>query len=300
MKFRVLSLAGLLGCALALGMGCQSRFEESSPASVKMKGLPLAERLSQKEKIDARISEVQRVAEKIKLFIEMFKKVKKPSTTEDAYTPIDFLIDANKELQTKIPDNQNEKKGRQKLVRRARVIVPVNGLSEDCRVIDTLLESSPIYEDGTDQSENPDAKPVGERLTYSVRTCGTKEQFLVAMEAEWIGDTLEFRLVNKNLDAIFRNLISEEALKNSVCKVSQGQKKIVETIRCSDFGVRLTQSEAAWFQSMTFSNSGEIRFEASAAIFENGRHKADGEIKIPARGKPIVEFRPVAGGDGQE
>src|SRR5262245_43533318 len=90
-------------------MGCQSRFSESSPDSVKIKGLSLNERLSQKEKVDARMDEVQKGAEKAKRIIEMFKKVQSPDSNLEVYTPIDFLIDANNELKSKIPENSDEK-----------------------------------------------------------------------------------------------------------------------------------------------------------------------------------------------
>ncbi len=62
-------------CLAILAIGCESKFSESSPSSVEIKGKTLKERLAEKDKIDSRIDEVQRGAEKVKTIIEMFKKI---------------------------------------------------------------------------------------------------------------------------------------------------------------------------------------------------------------------------------
>lgn len=275
-SFSFLVGASLLAVSIS---GCESRFVESSPASVKIEGLPLSERLSQKGHVDSRIEEIQKGAEKAKRIIEMFKEIQNPSNKEDVYTPIDFLLDVNKELKSRIPENKIGK-----LVRRGKIVVPVQGLSEDCKIVETLLESSVIYDDTMTEKS-----AIGERLTYSLKTCGSEGEYLSAIEANWVADTLEFRLVNKNLENVFRDIFLTDAMENSVCKIKEDEKKIIDFIHCENFKVKLSASEFAFIRTMAFNNSGSVRFESVAEIFENDKKKANSAIKILSNGE--VDFK---------
>jgi hypothetical protein len=283
MTFLRTNLKGLaaVACTLTIITGCQSKFAESSPDSVKIKGIPLEERLSQKDKVDTRIEDVQKGAEKAKKIIEMFKRIQNPSSKEDVYTPIDFLLDLNGELKLKIPENQGDR-----LVRRGKIIVPVESLSDACRTVETILETSAIYE-----GSGENRVPVGERLTYSLKTCGSKDQYLEAIVAEWVGTAMEFKLISKNLETIFRDLLMTDAMKDSTCKITQGPKKIIDAIHCENFNVRLSDSEKAHIKTMSFSNSDDVRFESIADIFENEKLKATSEIKVLSNGEVKVNLK---------
>jgi hypothetical protein len=275
---------GIICVAIAaMCSACESKFSESSPDSVKIKGLPLDERMSQKEKIDARIEEVQKGADKAKKIIEMFKKIQNPSAQEDVYTPFDFIVDLNNELKSKIPENSGGK-----LVRYGKIEVPVQGLSEECRIIETLLESDTI----SDKDLEP-KQPVGEKLTYSLKTCGSEGKFIEALVAEWIGTTLEIKVINKNLETIFNDFVLAGTMNSSTCKIKQGQKKIIDTISCENFDVRLSSSEKAHIKNMTFRNSDEVRFESLADVLENGKLKATSDIKIFSNGEVKFNLKKV-------
>ncbi len=272
-------------CLLIATVGCESKFSESSPDSVKIKGLPLEERLSQKNKVDSRIDEIQKGTEKAKKIIEMFKQIQSPSTKEDVYTPLDFLLDANNELKAKIPENQGDK-----LVRTGKIVIPGDSISEACRTVDAILESSTVYdESGTEKVS------VGERLTYSLKTCGSNGQYLEAVVAEWVGSTLELKLISKNLETIFNNIVMADSMKNSTCKISQGSKGIIDVISCENFDVRLSKSENAHVKTMIFSNSGDVRFETLADIFENDKIKANSQIRVLSSGEVKFDLTKVDG-----
>lgn len=252
-------------------IGCESKFTESSPDNVDLKGLSLQERLEQKEKVDSRIDSIQKSAEKVEKIIELFKKVQDPSNKQDIYTPLDFLIDINSELKSSIPENKDGK-----LMRFAKHNLPMESLKVECRVVETMLDYSVIFDD--------QSNIIGDRLTYSLKTCQSEDKFQETIVAEWIGPSLEFKLINKNIESIFANLIQEEAEKNSTCKIKQGEKNIIDAIFCENFNIKLSTSEIANVTSMSYSNSDDIRFESIAKIYENSKIKALSKIKIFSNG----------------
>lgn len=256
-------------------IGCESKFSESSPDTVKIEGVSLEERISQKNKVDAKIDEIQNSVNKIRNVIEIFRKIKSPIPNRDVYTPIDFLVDLNNELKARIPENQ---KG--KLARHTSFDIPVESLSEACRHVDVVLEESEIY-DGVDAEK----VAIGQSLTYSLKTCGSKDQYLEAIVADWIDSTLELKLISKNLEVIFNEILTKE-LKNSICKIKQDKRRIIDTVTCEDFYVRLSGSEKAYVNAMTFSSSGDILYETIFELYENKDSKGSFQLRVPRSGKP--------------
>lgn len=268
---------------IAIASGCESKFAESSPESIKIKGLPLEERISQKEKVDSRIDEIQKGADKAKKIIEMFRRIQSPSSQEDVYTPFDFILDVNNELKAKIPENNGDR-----LVRYGQIDLPIQGISEECKVVGTLLESGVVY----DESQEP-KQAIGEKLSYSLKTCASEGKYVEAVVAEWVGSTLEIKLINKNLETIFNDLVLAETMKSSTCKIKQGQKKIIDTISCENFDVKISSSETAHIKNMIFRNSDDVRFESLADIFENGKVKASSDIKVFSNGEVKFDLKKV-------
>ncbi len=259
-------------------IGCGSKFSEGSPNSVNVRGYSLKDRTKQKTRIDSRIDEIQNSTKKLKKIIDLLKQTQSPRSGEDVYTPIDFLIDANAELKTKMPE-----KNENKLVRHGIVILPIGELSERCRRVEVLLESSIIYAD-----EDTKKQATGDRLTYSIKTCGSDEKFLSVITADWIGSNLDFSVNNKNLSTALNDIVVTDELTNSTCKVQKSDKKILESIHCENFKVKLSTSEYALVNYMNFNNTGDVRFESQADIYENDKMKADVLLKVYSNG--TVDF----------
>ena len=278
MKTAHILIAFALSCTF---LACESKNIETSPNTIKIKDINLDERLSHKAKVDKRIDQIEKAVNKIKKIVTMFRRIQRPDKVFDVYTPLDFVIDLNSELKDKIPVSSG---GR--LSRRGTITLPIKGLSEECRKIETLLESSVIYEE--DLKLDPKKTPIGERVTYSFKSCAVDGEPLIALEAEWIGSNLEIKLNNENLKSIFNEIALAELSQNATCKLKQGKKNIIEKISCIDFNVQISTSEKAIVHNMTFSNSGFVRFEANASIYENEIKKAktsllvseDGEVKF--------------------
>ena len=147
-------------------IGCDSKFVEKPPKRVPIKGLSLDDRLEQKERIDGHIEQLEAGAKKINRIIQMFRNVQDPEFDKDIYSPIDFIIDLNAELKTKIPKNEGNK-----VVRYGQIELPLKGLSEECKVVYLRLETEPIYNESKELGSKTEAtlgekEIIGERLTY--------------------------------------------------------------------------------------------------------------------------------------
>jgi len=270
------SILAALAASLAV-VGCQSKYEESSPDEVKIAGLPLQTRMDQKSKIDVRIEEIQRAAKKAKTVIEAFRKVQNSESGKDAYTPVDFLIDMGRELQTQLPEGTASGQ----LIRRASVKIPLSGVSEECRMVGVLLESDTLF-DETDGGK----AVIGEKLTYSIKTCRSQGQYRPVVEAGWRGSNLEFRLINDGLDSIFKDLL-EDLGKNSSCRMLQDQEGALKSVSCENLMISLSQTKRAMIKTLAFYNIGDVRFELSADLFENGVKTAEPLFKVMSDGRPV-------------
>ncbi|MBT4760765.1 MAG: hypothetical protein HOO06_03620 [Bdellovibrionaceae bacterium] len=261
-------------------IGCDSKFVEKPPKRVPIKGLSLDDRLEQKERIDGHIEQLEAGAKKINRIIQMFRNVQDPEFDKDIYSPIDFIIDLNAELKTKIPKNEGNK-----VVRYGQIELPLKGLSEECKVVYLRLETEPIYNESKELGSKTEAtlgekEIIGERLTYFFKSCASDDKYIVAIVAEWVGISLEFKLNNENLNTLFKDILTTEIMNSPECKVTQNKKKIVEKVRCKNLHVSLSKSETALVRDMLFSNSGVIRFQSSTDIYENNIKKATSEIKV--------------------
>lgn len=274
MNKKVQLITGLAAIVL-IASGCESRFAESSPSSVKIEGLPLEERISQKAQVDSRINEIQKGAEKIKKIMDLFKKIQDPKNTNDTYSTVDFILDINQELKEKMPENKDGQ-----LIRRGQITLANQTLSAECRIVDTMLESSTVHSD-----DGADSIAIVDRLTYSLKTCASKGKYLPAVTVDWDGPTLEVSLINENLSSIFTDLLVAEVNSASARKLKKNEAKIIDSIACENFGYSLSNNEYAFIKKMNFSNSDDIRFEAYSDIYESLVLKAKSKIKVLANGE---------------
>lgn len=281
---RVLLLTVVL---LTFGIGCESKFVESSPHSITIDGVTLEDRLFEKAAVDQRISQIQEGANQLKRIIELFRKIKSANSSYDAYTPIDFLLDLNQELKSKIPEMGNGK-----LVRKGKIKLPISALSEECQTIEALLESSTLTaEDVANAIEN--SEPLGERLTYSLKSCASNDEYLEVLRADWIGPELKISFNGPQAEKLFKDILFTEIQKDSICKIIHDDKAILDSIVCESLAVPLSESEIADVKVLKYSNSDLNRFEAYAEILENGARKAIFEIEVSADGKVKSELNKI-------
>lgn len=259
-------------------LGCESKFVESSPSSVKLEGLSLNERMSQKATVDSRIDEIQNAAKATKNALSIFKQIKNPTKNEDVYTPLDFLLEANARFKERIPEKFEDK-----IIRRVKIEIPTEGLSEKCKIIEAYLESRVIYGEGALEKT-----VLGDHLTYFMKPCDSEESgVLPIFEVRWLSSVLEFQIINGNLISLFKNILKKELASNSVCKMQYDGKNILDLIYCEHFKVEISPSEYALVRNFTFKNFGDVRFDFAADIFENETKKAVTEFKILGDGKVV-------------
>lgn len=280
----VVEMKSILPLLLALVglVACQSKQEEPAPAGVMIEGLPLKARMEQKAKIDSRIDEIQRAAKKIKTIIETFRQMQSPGSDKDPYTPVDFLIDMGRELHMQLPMSGPDGK----LTRKANMKIPILGIVDACRVVGVQLESETLFAEKSDKN-----KPSGEKITYSIKTCRSQEQYIPVLEASWNDSNFEFRLINKSLESIFMDLFVKDLGKNATCKIVQSQDGDLDSVSCESFQLALSQTERAMVKKLAYYGFGAVRFEFAADLLENGIKKAEPELKVMADGKPV--FNPA-------
>jgi hypothetical protein len=257
---RVVLIVSILSSLIA----CKSKFAESSPAQVSVGGISLQERVSQKIKIDAKINEIQGLADRIKAILDLARKIQSPDQNQNVYTPFDFLIDVGSELKKELPGG-NEKQ----ILKFSRFEIPVQQISEDCKIIQTKLESSAIYnEDGTEKT--------GEKLTYSIHTCKmAKNEFKSIFEASWIGSNLSFNLENDVInEALGVDLLSEESILPANCHITKDDSKSIQSFQCKEVYFKISKTENAILRKFEFNQSAALRIESLIDIFENSKMKS--------------------------
>lgn len=289
MKFKARLLTGSVA-AFAL-MGCQSRFSEPAPDSVTAQGISLDERIAQKERIDLRMNEAQRGAEKARRVLEVFRKALGPSAGALPYTPLDFILDINAELMAKIPVPEGDR-----LVRHVDVELPAGLLPEECRIVKTKLESAVLYADTQPSGEKTITR---ERLTYLVKTCKSGGEYLPAFEADWIGPTFKLRLMKESLLTIFEGLgeaavATLAAHDKATCTFTTTQSdKTLKSIECAGLEFGISKSEIAKLTKLAFNNAGEPRAEVNAEIFENDSLKLRATIQVLQSGEVLRDLKRI-------
>jgi hypothetical protein len=264
---------------------CDSKFVEPSPGKEKIEGISLDERVAKKTELDAKSDQIQRGAERIKTIFAMFRKVQNPSKTQDVYTPLDLLIDINLELKNKIPASKGNT---EKMVRFGKVKIPVDLLSEACRNIDVMTESESVFteKDGKKEVSN-------EQVIYSIKTCGSKDQYVQIFTASWLGSKMELQFLNKNLESVWNHIIFTDDLKNSTCSIKNDSRKILESIECKNFYLQLSESERAHVIELSFSSLSDPRFLTNADIYENAILKARAKMIVSAAGNVSFDLKKV-------
>jgi hypothetical protein len=268
----------VIGTLLISLVGCTSKVSEGSLDSVDRKGMSLDERLSTKAKLDSRLEEIHKGAEKIKRVIEIFRKAQSQDAHQllaRVYTPVDMIIDINNLIKQSIPA---EYQGR--VQRRGKLDLPIEGLSEECKTIDTIFET-----DSTTMT-------VADTATYLVKTCATNNQYIAIAQAKWEDDSLNFNFMQENLAKVFGDIFKRELQKGS-CRIDFDDEKVVNTITCSDMNVDLNKHEYAVIRELTYNSTQEVRFLVNADVFHShsGERKAiiklvvwaTGDIKFDAK-----------------
>lgn len=296
MKFKFAPVLLMTFSLAATLVACESKFVESAPGQESSLGPSLDERMSRKNELDERTKQIQRSAEKIKNILNMFRKVQSAQAGVDVYTPIDLLIDINKELENKIPESSKEDTD----VRHSKIEIPIDLLSKACRRVDVKTITEYKYVEvanknltGNPALDVPQREITQYRTTYQMKTCGSDGQFVNIMQSEYDGMKTEFRFFNKNLEGVWDQVIFTDKLEDSACKVEHDTDKILQSIYCKDFYLQLSVSERAHVHKLTFSNTEETRFYTAADIFENGKMKATAKMVVSKDGEVNLDLKKV-------
>lgn len=283
MKSKILHLVKVLIVVFAFS-SCESKFYESSPATVKGDGRSLDDRIAQKAEVDINLSEIQRGLGKINNTFDFIKKIQSPSNHEEVYSPLDLVFDISKELKSKIPEYRDEK-----IVRHAQMKVAVEDIAEPCKYIEARLESSTV----SIESE-PGKVESGKRITYFIKTCDSLGKYQMLLIAEWKNQELEMKLNHETLGALFKTIAVDEIQKNSHCRIIQDTQALIVTFSCENMEIILNKNEHAQAKSLIYNKSGETEIELVAELYENKNKKAFLNIKKLSNGKTYRDIRKIS------
>jgi hypothetical protein len=252
-KIKIGLLTGQAIVSSILLFGCESKIAEKGPT--EMTGIQsLNDRMSTKITLDKKLTDIDGYTEKIRRVVGLFKKIQSPTTESDVYTPIDFLIDLNKELKESIPTKSGGKQ-----IRKGRFQLPIKGLAKNCSFVDTLLTSEEIISSSGTTSNNDGA----ELLTYAVKTCGTQD-FINVVEIERKNTNVNLVILNENLNMIFQQTVQTAMTGQTTCSVKFDKSGILDAISCRNMKVALSASEIAIVDNLEYSNSAQIRMLVNA------------------------------------
>lgn len=283
---RTFKFAGL-AISISLLAACNSQFVEKKPDAVSI-DTKLSAIMEDKSKIDEKLNSVEEATKRIRRINSLLKRAYNPNGRDaDTYSPVDFLIDVNEELKGSIP-----KKVGDKYVRNTVVNLQIDGLSEECKTVETLLETS--EPDALVNELNKAGKADAKVLKYSVRACGTENSFVPLVEVSWEGNQVLLSVNSKNIAKIFNVTASKTINSNNWnCKVSNEPSGIIESVYCENLDITLSKTEVAIVDHMMFNNKGDTRFEADARILEGDKTKATATIVVKSDGDVDYQINKV-------
>lgn len=253
--------------------GCESKFAESSPEAVGIRGPKLEERLEQKKQIDSKLNAVEKSIEKVKVVVELLKGIYTSTGEKLAYSPIDFVLDMNTELKKRIPENSNDR-----LVRYGKINLPIKGLSEQCKTVETMLSNTAVEQ----------ADSVVENLSYSLKSCKT-EDFKEVLLANVTGTKVQFDIQTKNLESIFSLSDFKESLNSAKCQTTFGSENSISAITCEDIQLLISETRSVIFKSIHFDSQSADQVQALAHLIEDNKLKGSAFITVSKSGELRVK-----------
>jgi len=254
---------------------CESKFYESSPEVVKSSGYSIDERLVQKAKIDTNIDEIQNDILKLKDLFDSIIKIQSPRDEISVPTPLNFILEVNKEMKSQIPENNEGH-----LIRHSHFLLSNSDLTDQCRKIEIRLESLII----TNQSGIENTTP-GHRINYLIKTCNSLGQYLNFITVEINTYEVEIKFNNETLNFIYNTSQREVFSKTTSCKILKNNKMNIDTIRCENAIIYLNKREYIDAKSIFFYTKGEVQIEIHSDVYEEKIKKTSFNIQKLTNGK---------------
>lgn len=261
-------VTGTLFLSIMALLACNSKFSEPSPEEVKIDGMKLDDRLAHKAQMDSKIEQIQKSTEKMKRIIEIFRNARSEGVKALGYTPIDLVIDVNAELKKRIPQEYQGKSRRY-----GTIELPSGLVSEECRTVNTILETQPKVD----------------IVTYYLKTCTSGDYFKVA-EVQWQEYGFDINVNNDNLGRLFADLFKHEVERGS-CLVNTDGGSNITSVTCKNIETEMNKYEHVVFTEMGYFLNQEITFSATAVIYNSltGKKKTTLKLEVPKSGGPNID-----------
>lgn len=237
--------------ALGLQMSCRSRNFEKDPEGSGLSTSSLQARINQKAMLDQKLSQINKVADRLKNIYETVKKIQQATDGSQAYTPVDFVLDINSELNDKVP-----KQSGNAFYRDGKVRLPISALDEAHQTVKIRLTSSNDLIGGR------------EGARFEVKGAATDEKYLEVFSSYWTENLLTLSFNNDVLSTLFSGYGHGEELKASNCNIETKGNEVA-SVTCQDLLFQLSASEVGEILELTYSAEGEADFFAKVKIKQN-------------------------------
>lgn len=251
---------------------CTNNTFEKAPDSISIEGETLQERLEYKIKSDKRLDDIINSADQLKRVYKIYLQLLK--SQDNSYTPMDFIIDLSRQLKMIIPNNQAGQ-----LIRRGQIKVPIENLSLECQIIETQLESFDYNND-----------EIVDSIIYSFKGCGTKDQFLSIIQADWTyNNKMELKFIDQGLKIIFFDGLLTDLNENAVCQFESFESYILNTISCNQLKI-VAGKTSILFHHLLYNNYSSIRLQTEGEIYNKEKIDSWFSIIVPEKGLPEIIF----------
>lgn len=255
--------------------GCTNKFEDKTPDSDPNNSYIVSDQMNSEASLDTALNRIDESARRIRKLIQSFKKIQSPQYGTDTYTQIDFMLDLNEELK-KAPADSNQGG----YVREGSINLNLKGLSDECKVIKTRLETlSHGKKMTTPWGESVDG------LIYSVQTCNSGNQYMPVAQVTFIGDDSEFTYNNANIAKALQDTLVPSIEAGANCKIKVDSQTIVGHVTCTNLSTRLSESENLIIDNLVYDVDQEKPFVLAAQIYENMVAKAKISFSVDQQGK---------------
>lgn len=267
----------VLSVQLLALLACQSKFNDKEPSSAGgSTGFTIESRIKANEDLDKKLARVEDVSEKIRRLIQSFRKIQALSSSGDAYTHIDFMLDINEEFANSPIEMHDDK-----WVKYGKIELKINGLSEECRVVQTKVETYNLS-----QLQN---KPDSDGLVYSVKTCDTNGQYLSILNIKFSETNISLNFENKTIKKVLSDTLFPAIEVGTGCEIDTNIDTVLSQISCKNLSAKLTTSEKIIFKDLVFDVNGEDRVKIVGEIYENEKLKAKLNFTVDKSGKSKLE-----------
>lgn len=243
--------------SLVMLTACTSKFEDRDPDSQNTAGFSVDGNLNANEDLDKKLQQLENSADKIRGLLRAFRKLQ---NSQENYTQIDFLLDANDQL-TQAPSRKNG----DKYIREGHIKAKLNGIAPGCEKIDTRLET--ISKGQPQPDDEVDGIKI-DGLIFSVRTCRSNNEYLPVATVTFTDFKTSLDFNTDNIRKSLVDILSPVIQVNANCTLTVDAQNVLSHGECTNLSTAFLDGRLL-LENVVYDRYNETRFALAAKLFDN-------------------------------